>query len=159
VALLEKLKQELKALEDEFQRRENRILNGEVEPADCFLSTWANEIQRELVKTKIKILENGGVWPFEELFYIDGTPTGAKLVNTRFGATYRVEKPDGSIDWVNPFVRPETLEKKGYMLDYVERPAWACLKSSGTGLAGAMSCYVHIFPSRKNYATGEYVEE
>lgn len=155
LAALEHELQELKARNDD---RFNRVANGDVELRDCFVSTWAGELNQRLLETKIEILRNGGMAEFDELFYLDGTPTNAKLISTSYGIRYLVHRPDGLEEWVNPYVKEKTLERKGYKLVTVTRPAWAKIKGSGHGLAGAMSCYVDVFPSRINYWTGEVAE-
>lgn len=153
--LLEAAKRELQELKTRNDDRFNRVVNGDIELNDCFVSAWAGNINQELLQTKIEILENGGVAEFEELFRLDGTPTNAPLVQTKYGSRYLVKRPDGAIEWVNPNVSEKTLARKGYKLGTVIRPAWAKIEGSGLGLAGALSCYVRVFPSHINYWTGE----
>ncbi len=154
--LLVALEQELQELKARNDDRFNRVVNGDVELSDCFVSTWAGGLSQQLLETKVEILRNGGVAEFDELVYLDGTPTNARLVFTRYGSRYLVKRPDGTEEWVNPYVSEKTLAKRGYKLETVLRPAWAKISGNGgRGLAGAMSCHVDVFPSRVNYWTGE----
>jgi len=155
--LLDALERELQQTRAQNNERRNRVFDGEVELNDCFVSGWSGDLSQRLVQEKIEILKAGGVAEFEELCFIDGTPANAKPVNTRYGFKYLVDKEDGSQDWVDPYVKEKTLARKGYKIAFVPKPAWAAIKSSGTGrgLAGAMNCYVNVFPSDRNYWTGE----
>lgn len=155
--LLEILEQERAALKARNDARYERVVNGDMELDDCFVSTWAGDLNQRLLEAKIEILQNGGVAEFTELLYLDGTPTGARLLNTRYGTKYLVKHADGTEEWVDPHVKEKTLARKGYKLGVVTRPAWAKIAGGGHGLAGMASCYIKIFPSRVNYWTGEEV--
>lgn len=157
--LLTDLERELKELKARNDNRFNRVANGDVELSDCFVSSWAGRLNQQLLEAKIEILRNGGVAEFQELYYLDGTPTNATLVSTSYGIRFLVHHPDGFEEWVNPYTKEKTLARKGYRLATVIHPAWAKIKGSGYGLAGAMNCCVDVFPSRVNYWTGEPAEE
>lgn len=152
--LLEQLKQQLEETKRRQEERERKVFEEQsMELDDCYISRHSDRLAIELLETKIAILENGGLWTFEELAYLDGTLVpNAKLCKTRYGKKYRIEKEDGSVEWVDPYVKPKTLARKGYKLVEVERPAWACYDGSGRGLAGLHSVYVKIFRSDRNYA-------
>lgn len=151
MTLLEKLIAEREANHARHLARINRINSGDLEISDSFVSSWANDKAGDLLDKKIAILENGGLWDFECLCDLEGNKIeNAKLCNTRFGESYRVEKSDGSIEWVNPHVKEKTLAKKGYTLGTESLPAWAKLEGSGTGLSGALSVYVCVFKSKVN---------
>lgn len=152
--LLTALEQELQQLKTRNDDRFDRVVNGDIELSDCFVSSWAGNLNQRLIEGKIEILKNGGVAEFQELYYLDGTPTGARLIHTRHGSRFLIQHPDGMEEWVNPYVSEKTLARKGYKLVTVTRPAWAKIKGSGYGLAGAMNCCVDVFPSRVNYWTG-----
>ncbi|MFT9488361.1 MAG: hypothetical protein ACH0QD_13520 [Tepidibacillus sp.] len=128
--LLSELKKQLKQYQDIISTREEKIYNNEVDLDDVFVSRHYDGLNKRLIETKIAILENGGLWDFTELLYADGTPTDAKLCQTKFGSAYRVEKKDGSIEWVSLRLKEESIKKKGYMLGEVKRPAWATIKDN-----------------------------
>ncbi|WP_121616583.1 hypothetical protein [Virgibacillus halodenitrificans] len=150
--LLERLKNELEQIKGNQRQREEKILKSEMESSEGFLSTWGNHHTTDLLETKIAILENGGLWNFSCLCDLEGNKVpNSKLVKTKFGRAYRVEKEDGSVDWVNPIVQEKTLRKKGYTIGTELLPAWAKLDGSGKGLAGALTVHTVVFPSKKNY--------
>lgn len=149
--LLETLKNQLNGTRQAAAAREERIANAEVEWTDCSTSIWANSRMDDLLQTKIEILENGGLAEFNELHYIDGTPTNAKLYENRWGWSYRIVKTNGEIDWVNPYVKPATLERKGYKMAKVLKPAWAKLAGGGKGMSGMMNVGVSVYETPINY--------
>lgn len=155
--LLEKLKGQLESTKENQRQREERIVNAEMEFSDGFVSTWANGQMDSLLNTKIAILENGGVWGFSCLCDLEGNKIpNSKKCHGKFGTVYRVEKEDGSVEWVNPNVKENTLRKKGYTIGTEQLPAWAKLEGSGTGLAGALTVHTVIYPSKKNYLNEEF---
>ena len=143
--LLERLNGELQAAIARANARHEQILNGDVELNDCFRSVSAGDANISLLRDKIGILEDGGVAEFPELYRLDGTPTGASLVDTLYGSKWRITHSDGRTEWVSPYVQEKTLARKGYKFGTVVRPAWAAFRGNGT-------C---IFPSDRNYWTGE----
>lgn len=117
--LLNSLKSELEAKRQQEQDRNNRILDCQVEDTDCFRSIHANQIGQRVTEAKIEILENGGVSTFPRLADLEGNELPAKLVNGRYGMCWRLE--NGTfVGWSSD----KTLQKKGYQVIHVERPAW-----------------------------------
>lgn len=153
----ELLQQLLKSIGRDQQLQVDR-LDKDVE--DVALSTWATGWTLRENEAKINILKNGGMAKFytTELCYLDGSPTGAKLCNTKFGRSYRLETDEG-VKWINPDVKPTTLEKKGFKLvEYAEiKPAWVKLDGDGKGMAGMFSVYLKTYPSKINFWTNEKV--
>jgi hypothetical protein len=119
---------------------------------DGFLSQWALGLTAQEKRAQARILENGGKSEFPALLDLEGNLVPAKLIDTRYGRKFAVFASTedalayGSniIEWVNPFVRPKTLEVKGYRLGRVLAKAKADIAGSGTGLAGAASCHVVV---------------
>lgn len=149
---IESLRVELEGAVKRADDRHEKVVGGDLELSGCFVSAHCATLSIELLRTKIEILENGGLSEFEVLLNLDGTIASDNLCKTRFGYAYRVVDRFGEVKWVNPGVKEKTLEKKGYRLGYVEKPAWAYITGSGKGLAGVGSAYVEVFPSDTNYA-------
>lgn len=145
--LLEQLKADLQDATARANARHEQILRGDMELNDCFRSVQAADAVISVLRDKIEILKDGGMAEFPELCYLDGTPTGASLVETRHGAKYLVNHSDGRKEWVDPYVQEKTLAKKGYKIAAVSKPAWAAFHGNGT----------RVFPARVNYWTGEEV--
>ena len=125
--LLDSLKRQLVEREQQAEDRSNRILNCEVEDTDCF----------EVLKAKIRILEDGGCSDFLALADLDGNLIEAKYIKGKYGMCWLLA--NGS------FVggSEKNLAKKGYKEVYVSKPAWVTY-----GEHGAV-----IFPIEVNKAT------
>lgn len=149
--LLETLEKQLNGNRQSAANREERIANAEVEWTDCSTSIWANSKMEDLLQTKIEILKNGGLAEFKELQFIDGTPTNAKLVETQWGYKYLVIHSNRHREFVDPNVKPKTLEKKGYKIAMVLKPAWAKLAGGGKGWSGMNNVGTQIYESNVNY--------
>lgn len=143
--LLESLKLSLEHQRESMRRREERISNCEVDPSDCFLSIAADSVNVQLDLMKIKILEDGGLSEFGTLLFLNGEEVPGRWADTRYG--FRFVTKDG--EFVDPFIKPKNLEKKGYKYEPVLKPAWC--KISGNRI----SWHVTVFQSNFNYWTGE----
>jgi hypothetical protein len=119
---------------------------------DGFLTQWASGLTAQEKRAQARIAEAGGVAEFPALFTLAGEPVPARLVSTRYGTKFAVfasaadaaEYGAPVVAWVNPFVKPAFLAKKGYKVQQVLAPAKATLRGSGTGLAGATSVHVVV---------------
>lgn len=151
--LLEKLRRQLELTDKEKDEREERISNCEVDPSDCFLSEWANDMTRRELIAKIEILENKGLSKFDVLCDLNGNVLANKLIRTRFGRAYKLD----SGQWVSANLKKKTLKARGLKIAKRKMPAWAVLKSEGRGLSG--HCWVEVFQSHTNYWTGEKVKK
>lgn len=87
---------------------------------DGFLSQWANEVGAKQHDLDALIAEQDGTYLFRgtRLVRLDGTPTDARMVATRYGARWRLDSTD---EWlpVHP-INDITLAKRGYREVQVE---------------------------------------
>ena len=121
---------------------------------DGFLTQWAHGLTAREKRAQARIAENGGKAEFPALFTLDGTPVPARLVTTRYGTKFAVfaTAADAAahgapvVAWINPFVKPATLAKKGYVVQQVLAPAKATLRGApgARGLAGATTVQVVV---------------
>lgn len=81
---------------------------------DGFASQAASSLMGQLKRTQAQIAEQGGRCTFvrTRLVTLDGEPTDARLVNTRYGRKWRLDSTD---EWA-PYMpeRESTLARKGY---------------------------------------------
>lgn len=115
---------------------------------DGFLTQWASGLTAQQKRMEADLAEAGGVAAFLALFTLAGEPVPARLVDTRYGTKFAVfaTAADAAthgapvVAWVNPFVKPAFLAKKGYKTAKVLAPAKVVMRGNGgTGLAGATS--------------------
>lgn len=103
---------------------------------DGFLSQWANEVGAKRHELDALIVEQGGTYLFRgtRLVRLDGTPTDARMVETRYGARWRLDSTD---EWlpVHP-KRADTLGKRGYREVTVEERHPARTSWIGTPYSG-----------------------
>lgn len=114
---------------------------------DGFMSQWANDINAELNDRLASLAENNWRAHFEHLYTLDGRRVNAKMIRTRSyprRLVWAVMDPNGKFtgEFINAHLLPKNLAKKGYQILDELAPAYAELKGSGTGLAGAMSVRV-----------------
>tara|TARA_Y100001963_G_scaffold18693_1_gene23589 strand:+ start:1426 stop:1917 length:492 start_codon:yes stop_codon:yes gene_type:complete len=120
---------------------------------DGFLSQWASGITARLNDCKARLVEDGRMAQFVGLYQGDRR-VRAKLVqvaNRYNGGTdqkWVVDDGDpvcATRKWI-PAGKRSRVQKAIGLCERVElAPAWACIDGSGTGLAGAASCYVKVF--------------
>jgi hypothetical protein len=131
------------AAEESFERSDT----------DGFLSQWAGNLTARKYRLQADIEEQGGRAEFPALFTIDGQLVAAKLIDTQYGTAWALlESDDPSSKFVcfvsrsnarKAATRNANLAKKGYSEGAVLAAAKADIGGSGTGLAGAASCYVY----------------
>jgi hypothetical protein len=117
---------------------------------DGFVSQWAHGINGNLARCKASIIENGGRDNFAGLYQGDRR-VAAKLIQTKFGYCWLLR--DDEVELIEargkPFLPCGNDSRVLKNLGLAERreldKAWATIKGSGTGLAGASSCYVAVF--------------
>lgn len=152
--LIEALNAEIKILQAAIDRRAERIKNWETDEDDCFISQRVEERGIALAKSKIALIEAGGLSWFEEYVTTDGRPVNAKWCNTRYGEKLRVEMPDGKVVWTAA-TTDKGLAKVGIRKVSALRPAWFAYSSPYAGMMGAYCGDYVLFPSAYNYATGQ----
>lgn len=138
-----------RALANDIER-EARIANAEMEFSDGFLSSWAAGLTiRKGERAKALLADGGEAW-FYRLELADaqtGETVAAKLIDGTYGECWAL--CDGAEQFTGEFVsaspkRAATMERKGYAekITVFRAAALVDIKGSGTGLAGATSCYV-----------------
>ena len=135
--------------------RRERIQNGETDWDDCFMSERSNSQNIDLLKTKIDILKNGGTRLFDVLVDIEtGEVVSKKIIDAQYGLCWIIDDEfKGKFGkFVGYAKRESTYTKKGLKQESRELPAWAKFKTSGSGMMGAYSAYVHVFPCDVNFA-------
>ena len=185
--LLESLKNSLKNRDSIRKDRYSRMADGSTDIDDCFVSMRVEDHNDQLTNAKIYILENKGFSRFEKLIDLDtNKDTGAKEINGRYGPCWIL--PDEYVEAkglnskfvgipVVPYdpdpdvaydAKAEALykakmnikyAKKGYKVEKRKCAAWACTRSHGNGMYGAVfGSYVKTFESDYNYWTGKPVK-
>jgi len=135
--------------------RRKRIADGLTDWDDCFISERSNSQNIDLLKTKIQILKNGGTSTFDVLVDIETNEVvSKKIIDAKYGQCWVIDfEYQGKFGkFVGMAKRESTYTKKGLKQESRELPAWACYKSNGSGMMGAYSAYIHIFPCDVNYA-------
>jgi len=140
-ALLNSLKSQLEQNQKQCQDRNARIDNCEVEPTDCFRSIHANQVINGVIRAKIAIMENGGVWEFPALADLEGNIVDAKLCHGKFGSFWKLANGSN----ISNTTTEKTLAKKGFQVVGVNKPAWATQDGYNTV----------YFPINENKATQE----
>jgi hypothetical protein len=123
------------------QHRQDSRDSWERSDTDGFLSQWASGINAQVAEENAKIADAGGLAIFERtiLVKLDGSPTDARMVRTRYGTKWRLDSTD---EWIT--YKPEresTLKRRGYREETIEAVApakaitWA--PRGATGLGGA----------------------
>jgi hypothetical protein len=134
---------------------------------DGFVSQWASGITARLERAKADLADAGGLASFPALFDTDGNLVPAKLVDGRYGMVWGLlpgADPSGRFTgWFSPSGaaaaarRQATDARKGYQVGRVLAPAAATIMGSGTGLAGAASCYVGRYRTDGGYSAGAQI--
>ena len=152
--LIKKLEKDIEIMQKSLDERATRIANWETDMDDCFVSERCEIRGIRNARAKIDLIRKGGCEWFTEYATLDGTLVNAHWCNTKFGSSLRVEMPDGSVVWTTSLTE-KGLARRG--LKYVQclRPAWYAFRSPVGGMAGVYSGDYELFPSDKNYATGE----
>ena len=157
--LIKSLKEEIQHTKDLISDRHKRINEGLTDMDDCFVSQRSNDLNVSLNEAKISILENGGLWSFEALYFEDGMLASDKIVSSKYGSCW-VLTDEAEARYGKRFVgllKDATYKKKGFKRGDIEKSAWATYSSNGTGMMGAYMASVKIFPSHTNYFTGKTI--
>lgn len=137
--LLNTLTESQARLDEERRTREAKI-GVEFDLDDCFVSTWANDLNRSLRARQLEILNGSGTACFDVL--VDpatGEEVPHKRVQTRYGTKAVTE--DGR--WIE-IGGQRSAKNKGLQWEKRDCFAWAKIGGGGQGLAGASSCHVVI---------------
>jgi len=185
--LLESLKNSLKNRDSIRKDRYSRMADGSTDIDDCFVSMRSEDHNDQLTNSKIYILENKGLSHFDKLIDLDtNEDTGGKIISGRYGPCWILPDeyvkakglsskfvgipvvpydpdPDVSYDAEAEALYNAKMNikyaKKGYKSEEREYAAWACTRSHGSGMYGAVFCsYVKTFESDYNYWTGKPVK-
>ena len=128
---------------------------------DCFISYTHSKSQLAEIDLKLQILRAGGLHEFSCLR--DSTTNevvSSRIIEGKFGPCHLIDNAyQGKFGcFVGLAKRAATYAKKGLTQSTVALPAWVKLNyGSGKGLAAAVSVQPVIFPSDRNYFTGELV--
>lgn len=131
-----KTAQELRA--EAAQHEQDAAESFERCDTDGFLSQWASGLGAQEKRRNAEIVEAGGLQRFSKLVLetLDGEPTDARAVETRYGTKWRLDSTD---EWLaySP-KRESTLAKRGYRERRIEEvaPAKARIIGTGYGLSG-----------------------
>lgn len=131
--------EELEAMNKSFSEAHQRRIKDQTDGGDCFMSEWAEGTMSRINDAKIAILKNKGFGSFFALADLDGNIVSDRLIETRYGSKFNVNG-----QWINPWIKPENLAKKGFKTTRVNKVAW--ISNEG-----------HQFPSKFNYWTGKDV--
>lgn len=129
----------LEAQRERIQSSRQRRVEQQLDPFDCALSEWADEIGERKLSLEIQVERQGGVSTFPALYYLDGRRAPAKLLETRFGIRWALLDETGRLTGrflpVAP-TRESTLAKRGFREGQEEAPAKATVVGKGRGLSG-----------------------
>lgn len=156
--LIESLRKDIDLMQKAIDERWNRINEGLTDIDDCFISQRCEERGIATAKEKIALIENGGYAWFREYATLDGRLVNAHWCNTKYGYKLRVEMPDGSVVWTTATTK-SGLARKGIQQVECLRSAWFKFSSGYGGMLGVYSGDYVLFPSDRNYATGEIAED
>ena len=114
---------------------------------DGFLSQWASDISARKYRLQATIERNGGLSDFWGL-YVGDRRVAAKIIGTQYGVCWLL-RDDEADHYGRRFIPTGKRSRIQKRLGLSERkesaPAAATIKGSGTGLAGAASCYVSTY--------------
>lgn len=142
------------------QHRQDAADSWERSDTDGFLSQWASGINAQVHDRQAEIEEAGGVWVFGRLTLetLEGEATDARLVQTRYGAKWRLDSTDQWLP-VQP-ARESTLAKHGYRereeLQTAPAKAISWAPEGARGLSGATSVQVIIIRTDRPKREGWY---
>ncbi|MCA9366764.1 hypothetical protein KC887_00665 [Candidatus Kaiserbacteria bacterium] len=153
---IEQLQQQIADKRKLMADRQQRIAAGQTDMDDCFVSERSNQQAIDLATAKIEILENGGLAEFDCLCDLQtGEVVSTNCFNGQYGYCWKIDEAHVPKfgKYVGDASRESTYARKGLKSSTCMLPAWACFETHGTGMAGAYSAFVKVFPSNKNYAT------
>lgn len=146
---IESINRELERVREIQRERAEHIADCDYDMDDCFLSAHSDNLQEQLLRAQLSILENGGMAEFVAIETLDGELCKSFWFKGKYGETRRVEKPNGEVVYTSAMT-DKGLAKKGLCKVKVKRPAWA--KYVGDSLACVR---VSIYEARYNRLTGE----
>jgi hypothetical protein len=76
---------EYRAVAEAAEARNARRIEDQVDPGDCFISSWADGLTASLYREKARIEEQGGMDEFWGLFNLKGERVRAKLIDGKYG--------------------------------------------------------------------------
>lgn len=87
----EKYRAEVEVIEERRARR----VQDQVDPGDCFISSWADGLNSSLYGEKARIEEQDGLDAFWGLFNADGERVRAKLIDGKYGLCWALCNAQG----------------------------------------------------------------
>jgi hypothetical protein len=149
--------QEIRAAAAEnYKRKEESFQRCDT---DGFLSQWASGITGNLKQTEADLLENDLQSEFDGLYEGDRR-VKAKPITTQYGMCWVLHDDETNLikRRGKPFIpyaptyrnaKSRVHKELGLSQRQETDQAWCCIEGSGTGLAGAASCYI------KRYRIGD----
>lgn len=162
IDLIRSLNTELENNNEIANIRQKNLDENKFDIDDCFVSVAANSLTDSLLKAKLNILANNGCSKFEKLCDLSGNIIDAWIINGKYGLCWMLSDDDANVHgtkFVSFAKRAATYAKKGFMVKYVNLPAWASLTApkGAKGFSGMSQVQVNVFESHTNYFTGESV--
>jgi hypothetical protein len=110
-----------------------------IDSEDSFITDRIRENLQHKEQMESELVSENGMHIFyrDVLVSLAGDIVSRELIQTKYGSAFLV---DGK--WINPHVRPTTLEKKGYRfgLEQYSAPAIVRGYTNGTGMYGVYAC-------------------
>lgn len=96
--LLSKTSDELRRMAAESHKRASDSF--ERSDTDGFLSQWASDLTGSIYSLAADLADNGWTREMEALFDLDGNLLDAHLKDGKFGLSWMIRNPDGTVRWV-----------------------------------------------------------
>lgn len=131
---------------------------------DGFVSQWAHGINADLHRRKAEIEEAGGMAEFTGL-YEGARRVKAKIIHSQYGYAWVLHEDEKYLIQQRGKVflptgkRSRVLKALGLSERKEYAPAGACIDGSGTGLAGAASCYILTYRKGCKWGTDAQIKE
>lgn len=149
--LLNELREELAAHRARARADWERRCEEQSDDCAMLIHGRSDDLTEALLKTKITILEAGGVQAFDYWVDPSGERVNVRAVHTRYGLCNRVGDDETGF-----FASDAKLAKLGYKKLKEVCAAWAAVSSGGgRGFSGLLNCFISTFKSRVNYYTGD----
>lgn len=156
---IESLEAEIARINKVIDSRNERIVNGETDEDDCFISIRVNENAIKEANLQIDIIKNGGTSWFDWYTDMNNVPcVDARWVDTKFGGSMVVNFADGRTVWTTAQTE-KGLAKKGLKKVEARFPVWTKTYCHGSGMLGVFNSSVGTYRAELNRATGEYHPE
>lgn len=124
---------------------------------DGFVSQWADGIMGDVDRLAAKIMQDNGYHRFPALYDSTGALVNAWEVENRYGWSWKITNPDGSVSWFNESRaqnwrnRLAANARKGFFVGSVMLPARATTGGGGKGLSGAANVRAIAVPLYNDY--------